>query len=183
MHRNAVGDGARGRERLPFRSVNRPGKPGYRKHMQRHHLIPRTLLSDRSLSSLFDALGHGGASLDDFRSNGLLLPALEQAALVLGLPLHRGPHPRYNEVVAERFGQIEANWQNSRSRNPDEALRDVLMRMRLLQAALRRALMQPAAPPRIRLNLRDPVGYGVDFAELDAMAETIWSVTQPAGGS
>lgn len=150
--------------------------------MQRHHLLPRNLQTDRRLSALFDALGRGRVSLDDFRSNGLLLPALEQAAMVLGLPLHRGPHPRYNEVVAERFGQIEASWQNNRGRDPEQALRDVVMRMRLLQAALRRTLLQPAAPPRLRLNLRDPVGQGVDFAELDAMADAIWAVTQTEDG-
>lgn len=150
--------------------------------MQRHHLLPHQLQTDRRLSALFDALRQGRVSLDDFRSNGLLLPALEKAAMVLGLPLHRGPHLRYNEVVAERFGQIEASWQNSRGRDPKQALRDVVMRMRLLQAAFRRTLMQPAAPPRLRLNLRDPVGQGVDFAELDAMADAIWAVTQPETG-
>lgn len=50
------------------------------------------------------------------------------------------------------------------------------MRMRLLQAALRRSLLQPAAR-RITLNKNDPLGNGVDFAELDAMADNIWADT------
>ena len=45
---------------------------------------------------------------DDFRRNGLLLPANDAAAIRLGLPLHRGPHHSYNELVFERVGQIEA---------------------------------------------------------------------------
>ncbi len=165
-----------GRARLPFRSVNRPGKPGYSAGMQRHHLLPRQVLLDRKLMRLFDAVGRELVGFDDFRVNGLLLPSLEQAALVLGLPLHRGPHRRYNEVVAERLGQIEAGWQAARTRCPDAAARDVLMRMRLLQRALRRSLLRPDWP-RQRLNSRDPVGSGVDFSELDAMAESIWAGT------
>ena len=98
------------RRRLPFRSVNEPGQPGYRAALQRHHLLPRQLLFDKRLRQLFEAVGPDQIGFDDFRYNGLLLPALEQAAMVLGLPLHRGPHKRYNQVVAERVGQIEAGW-------------------------------------------------------------------------
>ncbi len=168
-------DGVR-RVRLPFRSVNRPGKPGYSAGMQRHHLLPRQLLRDRTLVRLFEAVGRDLVGFDDFRVNGLLLPSLEQAAMVLGLPLHRGPHRRYNEVVAERLGQIEAGWQKARAACSDQAARDVLMRMRLLQRALRRSLLRPDWP-RQRLNSRDPVGNGVDFTELDARAGSIWSGT------
>ncbi len=164
------------RGRLPFRSVNKPGKAGHRAGMQRHHILPRQLLLDRSLRAVFDAVGYDLIGFDDFRRNGLLLPAMEQAALVLGLPLHRGPHRRYNEVVAERMGQIEAGWQATRGRSPDEAVQEVVMRMRLLQRALRRSLLQPGFP-RIKLNSRDPLGKGVDFSELDAMAESIWTGT------
>jgi hypothetical protein len=166
------------RRRLPFRSVNQPGKPGYSAGMQRHHLLPRQLLSNGNLRILFDSVGYDPIGFDDFRYNGLLLPALEQAAMVLGLPLHRGPHNRYNQVVAERVGQIESGWQAARRRSPDLAAREVLMRMHLLQRALRRSLMQPGQPC-IRLNTRDPLGQGVDFSELDAMADIIWSGTMP----
>ena len=164
------------RTRLPFRSINQPGKSGYSPGMQRHHLLPRQLLANRQLARMFDTIGHDLIGFDDFRSNGLLLPALEQAALVLGLPLHRGPHRRYNEVVAERVGSIEAGWQATRSHEPEQAAREVVMRMRLLQRALRRSLMQPGLR-RIRLNVHDPVGLGVDFSELDAMADSIWAST------
>lgn len=144
--------------------------------MQRHHLLPRQLLADRQFARMFDAVGHDLIGFDDFRCNGLLLPALEQAALVLGLPLHRGPHRRYNEVVAERVGQMEAGWQIARVQGQDQAAREVMMRMRLLQRALRRSLLQQGLR-RIRLNAHDPLGRGVDFSELDAMADSIWAET------
>ncbi len=76
--------------------------------MRRHHLLPLQLLRQKSLASMFAGIGPRRMVFDDFRTNGLLLPATEQAALVLGLPLHRGPHRIYNAMVAERIGQIEA---------------------------------------------------------------------------
>lgn len=150
--------------------------------MQRHHLLPRQLLLERSLRTLVDVVGRDRIAFDDFRCNGLLLPALEQAAMVLGLPLHRGPHNRYNQVVLERAGQIEASWQALRKRDPERAALEVLMRMRLLQRALRRSLLA-SGPRMVRLNARDPLGQGLDFAELDAMAEGIWRSTEPGNGS
>lgn len=165
-----------GRRRLSFRRINVPGKPAYQKGVQRHHLLPRQLVSAGHFSRLFDFVGRERIGFDDFRYNGLLLPALEKAAIVLGLPLHRGPHRRYNEVVCARVSQIEADWNRKRKQDEDLAAEEVLMRMRLLQAALRRSLLQPAAR-RITLNKNDPLGNGVDFAELDAMADNIWADT------
>ncbi len=164
------------RARLPFRSVNKPGQPGYQRGMQRHHLLPRQLLNFRQFSRLFDSIGRDRIGFDDFRFNGLLLPAVEKAAVVLGLPLHRGPHRHYNEVVLARVSQIEAHWIARRKIDEELAAEEVLMRMRLLQAALRRNLLQPAAK-RMTLNRFDPLGEGVDFTELDAMADAIWTDT------
>lgn len=50
------------------------------------------------------------------------------------------------------------------------------MRLRLLQRALRRRLLEPGYR-RILLNRSDPLGSGVDFSELDAMADALWSAT------
>lgn len=163
---------------LSFRAVNAPGTPGYRAGMQRHHLLPRQLLARNWFTRLVDSLGRERLGIDDFRCNGLLLPAMEQAAQVLGLPLHRGPHAHYNQVVIERVGQIEAGWQSGQLRNPDLAQRELVMRLRLLQQALRRSLMQPKVT-FARLNLRDPRWQTLDFSELDAMAETLWAASEP----
>jgi len=144
--------------------------------MQRHHLLPRQLLSHRSLGPLFDAVGRERVGFDDFRHNGLLLPARDDAAMRVGLPLHRGPHRAYNELVCERIGQIEADWSALRVKAPEVALDQALMRIGLLQRALRRRLLSERR--RLRLNKNDPLGRGVDFTELDAMADALWAGTE-----
>lgn len=146
--------------------------------MQRHHLLPRQLLTRSWFGRLADAFGRERLGIDDFRSNGLLLPAMEQAAQVLGLPLHRGPHAHYNQVVIERVGQFEASWQADRMRHPEAAQHELVMRLRLLQQALRRSLLQPGRLLS-RLNRRDPHWQTLDFSELDAMAEALWAASDP----
>lgn len=147
--------------------------------MQRHHLLPRQLLSAKAYGRLFDAIGHERIGFDDFRRNGLLLPAEDAAAMRIGLPLHRGPHKIYNCMVAERVGQVEASWAFWRRRSPQRATEEALMRLELLQRALRRRLLSESGP-RLRLNRKAPLGSGLDFSGLDAMAETLWSETQGA---
>jgi hypothetical protein len=164
------------RPRLPFRSVNRVGHPGYQPGMQRHHLLPRQLLSQRCFGRLFDAVGLEYQAIDDFRRNGLLLPASDRAALRTRLPLHRGPHRSYNGMVAERVGQIEGDWARLRQRAPEIALDQALMRLDLLQRALRRRLLRPSGT-RLTLNRGDPLGSGADFSALDAMADALWGET------
>jgi len=166
--------------RLPFQAVNRRGKPGHEPGMQRHHLLPRQLLSQPCFIPLFDAIGGERLGFDDFRRNGLLLPCSGDAALRVGLPLHLGPHRAYNGMVAERVGQIEGGWSRTRRKAPDAALEQALMRLSLLQRALRRRLLD-ADRPRLRLNRHDPLGSGLDFAELDAMAELLWAGTAETG--
>ena len=128
---------------------------------------------------MFDALQCKRIGFDDFRRNGLLLPAEATAARRLALPLHRGPHRAYNELVEERVGQIERDWSTARRRTPDRAAVDALMRLALLQGALRRRLLAAKAP-RLRLSRQDPLGAGLDFTELDAMAEQLWRASEPA---
>ena len=158
---------------IAFREVNRRGVPGYDPALQRHHLLPRQLLSRRCFGSMFEALGRERVGFDDFRANGLLLPASEEASMRTGRPLHRGPHHRYNEMVIARVGRIEARWSLVRSHHPDIALEEALMRLHLLQTALRRQLLNERR--RVLLNRRDPLGTGFDFTELDAMAESLWA--------
>lgn len=163
------------RTRLPFRAVNRRGRPDYDPGLQRHHLLPCQLLSRRCFGPLFEALGRERVGFDDFRANGLLLPARSEAAMRLGLPLHRGPHRIYNDMVIERVGQVEGDWARLREHAPEAALEEALMRLSLLQRALRRRLL--ADRRRLVLNRSDPLGTGFDFAALDAMAEQLWSDT------
>jgi hypothetical protein len=163
------------RARLPFRAVNRSGAPGYTPGLQRHHLLPRQLLAHRSFGPMIAALGAERIGFDDFRRNGLLLPANDSAAVRLGLPLHRGPHRSYNELVFERVGQIEARWSAVRPVAPEIALAEALERLTLLQSALRRRLL--AERRQLQLNRRDPQRAPSDFAVLDAMAAQLWTET------
>lgn len=102
---------------------------------------------------LFAHAGRRPVGFDDFRSNGLLLPATEAAAHRTGMPLHRGPHRRYNELVMERVGRIEARWIEASKSDPQAARTEALMRLRLLQIALRRRLLDERK--RMILNRKD----------------------------
>jgi len=160
---------------IPFRAVNRKQAPDYDPALQRHHLLPRQLLSQRCFGAMFESIGTRRVGFDDFRANGLLLPATEKRAASIGMPLHRGPHREYNAIVIERVGCIEHRWSYSRARVPQEALEEAIFRLALLQRALRTRLL--AERRRMVLNRKDPLGTGFDFSELDAMAETLWQVT------
>jgi A nuclease family of the HNH/ENDO VII superfamily with conserved AHH len=164
------------RRRLSFRAVNRRGAPDYDPGLQRHHLLPRQLLSRRCFGPMFDQLGRDTSGFEDFRSNGLLLPASERAAQRLALPLHRGPHRDYNALVIERVGGIEADWSRTRLRAPEIACDQAQMRLALLQRALRRRLLDPPGR-RLKLNRNDPFAESRDFSGLDAMAELLWGET------
>ncbi|MEQ1498055.1 MAG: AHH domain-containing protein [Novosphingobium sp.] len=124
---------------------------------------------------MFRALGRERVDFEDFRRNGLLLPANDQAASRIGLPLHRGPHRDYNAMVIERVGAIEQGWAAQRFKAPEIALREAFQGLEHLQQALRRELLDQHR--RIRLNRKDPLGTGMDFSELDAMADLLWPAT------
>ena len=147
--------------------------------MQRHHLLPKQLLGQRSFGKMFEQIGRERIGFDDFRLNGLLLPSHEEAAQRVRMPLHRGPHRDYNGMVTERVGQIEASWSRMRLLAPEVALDDALMRLDLLQRALRRRLLADDRP-RFRLNRHDRIDVTVDFTDLDAMADALWADTGSA---
>lgn len=164
------------RPAIPFRSVNRGGSPGHVPELQRHHLLPLQLLSATCFARMFERIGRRRAGFDDFRANGLLLPASEAAAIRFAMPLHRGPHRDYNAMVIARVGQIECRWSSIRLHDPEAAMCEALFRLQLLQAALRRRLLEDRR--RLVLNRLDPLGTGFDFAELDRMAEALWQASR-----
>jgi hypothetical protein len=172
----------RTRAALPFRAVNLPDTPGYDPGLQRHHLLPRQLLSQRCFGGLFEAIAREWPGLDDFRSNGMLLPSSDAAAVRIGLPLHRGPHRDYNAMVIERVGQVEAHWSGARRRTPQAAHGDAVARLQLLQRALRRRLLDPGRKP-LALNRHDPLGQAADFRLMDAMVDMLWPSSDPWGGA
>lgn len=170
---------------LSFRAVNRKGLPGYDPGLQRHHILPLQLVARHCFGAMFDGISRAGIGFDDFRRNGLLLPASEVTARLMGLPLHRGPHRDYNLLVIDRVGQIEARWALSRRGDPDKAGLEALFRLKLLQEALRKRILSPRGT-RLALNRRDPAfAIEPDFSELDAMADSLWgdvTVAQAVNG-
>jgi hypothetical protein len=78
-------------------------------------------MARHGIGQLIDCLGTDRIGFHDFRRNGMLLPATDEEALRLGLPLHRGPHRSYNELVLERMGQIEAGWRGATGRRSERA--------------------------------------------------------------
>lgn len=78
-------------------------------------------------------------------------------------------------MVMERLGHIEMQWSARRRRHPLQADSMALMRIGLLQAALRRRLLDERAP--VVLNRRDPLGTGRDFTLLDSLAEQLWKAS------
>lgn len=120
------------RVRISFRKVNARGEAGYDPSLQRHHILPKQLLSKRCFSVLFERIGRQSVGFDDFRHNGLLLPATEEATHRTGMPLHRGPHRRYNELVMERVARIDAQRIEASKTDPEGANSEAVMRLRLL---------------------------------------------------
>jgi hypothetical protein len=159
---------------LPFRSVNRFGTPGFEPGLQRHHILPLQLLAKDCFARMFDAIGFHRRRFDDFRSNGLLLPASKRTEILMGLPLHKGgPHRAYNDLVIERVGQIESSWSTNHALSADEAGIEAHYRLELLQNALRRRLLDQRGKP-FALNRSDPAHHQPDFFEIDAMIDTLW---------
>lgn len=163
------------RQHLPFRAVNRRGCAQYDPAMQRHHLLPLQLVGMKCFRTLSSHVGGRSRFFDDFRANGMLLPAREDAVLRTALPLHRGPHRDYNGMVIERVGAIEATWSRARVRSPDAAAAEAWLALTRLQNELRLMLLDRRRV--LRLNRSDPLGGGADYTELDALAEELWRAT------
>ncbi len=70
-------------------------------NFHRHHIIPIAVFYHAFCKAQFEIIKHYGFAFRDFSTNGILLPCTEQAALKYRLPLHRGPHRFYNELVLE----------------------------------------------------------------------------------
>jgi len=135
---------------------------------QRHHLIPVQIYMKPCFSDVFKKARKGGFDQRDFVSNGIYLPSKESLALKSGRPLHRGPHPRYNDMVASRLEQIV---QSEKQISTD--CRALAVRIFNMQKALRKMLLR--SPSTLLLNNRDPMSRTVDFTHLDATVDQLWN--------
>jgi hypothetical protein len=88
------------------------------------------------------------------------LPATESMAAATGLPLHRGPHPEYDGLIAVHLGQIDRRVKVGKISGG----MDLLIQLSDLQGHLRRVLLANAS---LRLNRRDPRRVDLSLHSLD----------------
>lgn len=141
---------------------------------QSHHLIPVGVFASKAFAPAFEAMRADGFDVRFFPRNGLFLPATEVAAIRSGLPLHRGPHRRYNELVAYRVATIFRDF--GCIKHKASARCDAVERIHHLAGALRAVLYR--SDPHMSLNQRDPFQSSVNFDNLDGACDLLWQETK-----
>lgn len=134
---------------------------GARAGYQRHHLIPVEVVRQPALASIIAPLKNIGFNPQDFSTNGVWLPASEKVALETGLPMHRGPHPHYNEFVSDQVAFLYRNL----AVTSGAGLIALKLRINHLQSNLYRALLRTDTD--MWLNRRDPREDLGTFATFD----------------
>ncbi|HMS19349.1 AHH domain-containing protein [uncultured Sphingorhabdus sp.] len=143
-----------------FREVKRRVRvPGF--HC--HHIIPVEIIEKPAFKTLFGNVRAMGFDFDDFHRNGLYLPCTEQNAAAFGLPLHRGPHPVYNQVVSECIAALEKL-----------TLHAQLLELHNLQGMLKTALRNNEVP--LRKGRRNPANSDLDFESVEIAAYRLWNL-------
>jgi A nuclease family of the HNH/ENDO VII superfamily with conserved AHH len=130
-----------------------------------HHIIPIAVVEHRSLARIIGRARFVGFEPQDFASNGMHLPSTEEQAVIFNLPMHSGPHRRYNDIVASRISL----W----SKLPPEV---VLAHMHNLQNSLKRGLRR--GPVSITSAAQIGVSLYEDFIKLDAAIESLFEMTK-----
>jgi hypothetical protein len=126
--------------KLDFATINLRGSPGFLDGWQRHHLIPKYCMKDPETRIFLRKVERVGFDVNDYRSNGILLPTTYADAELYGLPFHSGPHPRYNKYV--RAGILRLAFDFDLVNNPCH-LYDALTYIRYFQGRLRTGMVQP----------------------------------------
>ncbi len=78
----------------------------FRGEFQKHHIIPIEICKAAHFLRLFERIEKVGFDANDFSTNGIWLPCNERSATTHCLPLHRGPHRLYNEMVKDNVALI-----------------------------------------------------------------------------
>jgi A nuclease family of the HNH/ENDO VII superfamily with conserved AHH len=130
-----------------------------------HHVIPIAVVEHRALARTFGRARSSGFDPQDFATNGMHLPTTEEQSLIFGLPMHRGPHRRYNDIVAFQISL----WSKL---PPDE----VLAQIHGLQNSLKRGLRR--GPISITSGAEMGVGLFEGFLKLDAAIERLFETTK-----
>lgn len=145
---------------LSFREVKKRVRiPGF--HC--HHIIPLEIIDKAAFRPLFRTMRELGFDFDDFHQNGMYLPCTEANAAAFRLPLHRGPHPVYNQLVCERIAAFDRQGCSSQ-----------LFEMQQLQCALKAALRKNELP--LRKGSRNPFTSNADFECMEIAAYRLWNL-------
>ena len=158
-----------------FSQINSANSSDYNPRYQRHHLVPLQAARITAMNALPRSAILGVSDFDDFETNGVLLPCDEQEAMMTGRPLHRGPHPKYNELVIERLFLIARL--GDRIDGTAERKRFLRFRTALLQSGLRRGLLANGFT-KLCLNKRDPMRSQSSFDSVDARIDLLWAATK-----
>jgi hypothetical protein len=147
---------------VSFREARRCRPRGF----HAHHLIPVEVTKMRSLAITIGAARAAGFNPDDFLLNGMFLPSMEKNAAFFRLPLHRGPHPIYNRLVAERI--------------------DEFRQLPLIQLPVAFNDLQSALKVGLRMNRTclnstadNILRAKPDFSKIDAQIDLLWAATDP----
>ena len=111
-------------------------------------------MRDDMLGPFLLAMRDDGFHIDDFRTNGILLPALPSQSILSGQPLHMGGHPNYNAQILDELQFIRRFCESIR---PDSQRRKLALRgLRGSQERTRSAILrqQSGHVDRIVLNGR-----------------------------
>jgi A nuclease family of the HNH/ENDO VII superfamily with conserved AHH len=154
---------------ISFSRVNKLGSPGYRSGWQRHHILPRALANRPQFRRLFENALAAGLDLDDFETNGLLLPCCDEAARDSGRPLHCGPHPRYDDLVCAWVEMIRREHHEGlvQPSTPSGS------QLRHLQMGIRKWLTGDGGSVPHSLGCRDPFADHAHNAALDDVVD-VW---------
>lgn len=145
-----------------------------RSEFQLHHLLPVSVFGHSHFSKSFKMLELDGFDPRYYSVNGLALPATERAASFSKLPMHRGPHRRYNELVALRVAAILSELE--RRNCSQHARSEAIGRLNLLICTLRRMLTGDR--PFILLSSRDPINSKSHFWDLEMACDRLWMATK-----
>lgn len=153
--------------RLPFAAVNRRGDANYQEGWQRHHLVPKQCGSDSDLGPFLNALRLRNLFIDDFTTNGIMLPALDSLSRENGLPLHVGGHAAYNVRVMTQLHAIRMSCE--RVQAPQRHTLAV-MGIRALQAQLRESIQNQSGGVLDSIPIR-----GRSDRDIDSLIGTLFA--------
>lgn len=122
--------------------------------MVRHHMMPLQTQRHPELGPFLYSSHADGFHIDDFATNGMLLPLLSSVGRAKSLPVHFGGHPRYNEQIIVRLQTIRVFCESIRS---DRLRRQMaLVAVRGVQKRAKDAIVHQGVDHVDYVNLAEP---------------------------